>query len=407
MQQRLQKIIAQAGLASRRSAEELIAAGRVRVNGQVVTELGAKADAGKDKVEVDGKRLVRDDYVYVAYHKPRNVVSTMSDPEGRPTVAEHLAPLKVRAFPVGRLDFATSGLLLVTNDGEFSNALLHPKRAVPKTYIVKVKGKMERADLDRWRKGVMLEDGMTLPAEVKLDRYEDDKTWFEITITEGRNQQIRRMGEATRFFVMRLSRLSFAGISSEGLRPGELRTLTREELRVIKEKFGVPKRLSAGGVDPLAPTKRGRPIRTTEELPRVTRGRDRRTDVRDSHDRGAHGKYDEGGRGSGRHGARPQRDHAERGQQSDRRENARERTPARSTDARRSERPRTERPQTERTRTERPQTERPRTERPQTERTRTERPRTERPRIEKPQTDRGDARSARSDRFGKKPRGAG
>lgn len=241
--ERLQKILAHGGIASRRAAEALITSGRVRVNGRVVTELGAKADPRKDRVEVDGKRVVAEQPVYVAVHKPRGVVSTMSDPEGRPTVRDLLAEVGGRVYPVGRLDFATSGILLCTNDGELADGLLHPKRAVPKTYVVKVKGAMEPKDLDRWRKGVKLEDGMTLPAQAKLLRREGDKTWFELTIKEGRNQQIRRMGEATRFPVMRLSRVAFAGITLEGLAPGKWRYLTREELLALKKEYGVPKKI--------------------------------------------------------------------------------------------------------------------------------------------------------------------
>jgi 23S rRNA pseudouridine2605 synthase len=239
--ERLQKILAHGGIASRRAAEALITEGRVRVNGRIVTELGAKADPRKDRVEVDGKRVVAEQLVYVAVHKPRGVVSTMSDPEGRPTVRELLKDLPGRVYPIGRLDFATSGILLATNDGDLADGLLHPKRDVPKTYVVKVNGAMEVADLDRWRKGVQLEDGMTRPAEAKLLRREGNKTWFELTIKEGRNQQIRRMGEATRFPVMRLSRVAFGGITLEGLPPGRWRYLTREELVALKKEFGVPR----------------------------------------------------------------------------------------------------------------------------------------------------------------------
>jgi len=227
---RLQKILARGGIASRRAAEELIVSGRVRVNGRVITELGAKADARKDRIEVDGQRVVSEAPVYVVLHKPRGVVSTMSDPEGRPTVKELLAAIPGRVYPVGRLDFATSGVLLATNDGDFAEALLHPKKAVPKTYVVKTQGEMQASDLDRWREGVDLEDGKTHRAEVRFLRHEDGKTWFELTIHEGRNQMIRRMGEATGFPVMRLSRLVFAGVTGEGLRPGAVRALTRDEL---------------------------------------------------------------------------------------------------------------------------------------------------------------------------------
>jgi 23S rRNA pseudouridine2605 synthase len=250
MQERLQKIISRAGVASRRAGEDLILAGRVRVNGRVVTELGEKADPRADTIEVDGRRLSAPTPVYVVLHKPRNVVSTLSDPEGRPTVADYLRGAGTRLYPVGRLDFATSGVLLATNDGDFAQALLHPRGGVPKTYVIKLSGRMEQADRDRWRNGVQLDDGPTLPADVRLLRHEDDKTWIEVTIREGRNQQIRRMGEATGFPVMRLARLSFAGVTNEGLRPGEWRPLSSDELLAIRKQFGVPRRIRGAKANP-------------------------------------------------------------------------------------------------------------------------------------------------------------
>ena len=243
------RILAHAGVASRRAAEAIIKAGRVRVNGRVVSELGAKADTRKDKVELDGTRLVAETPVYLVLHKPRGVVATMSDPEGRLTVKDFLKGVTSRVYPVGRLDYATSGVLLVTNDGDFSDGLLHPKREVPKSYIVKVAGTMGIDDFLLWSKGVELEDGITKPAKVTLLRFEGDKTWMELTIKEGRNQQVRRMGEATGFPVMRLVRASFAGVTSDGLKPGAWRPLTREELHNLKQTYGVPKSLPA----PLAP----------------------------------------------------------------------------------------------------------------------------------------------------------
>jgi 23S rRNA pseudouridine2605 synthase len=269
--ERLQKILAHGGIASRRAAEALITSGRVRVNGRVVTELGAKADPRKDRVEVDGKRVVAEQLVYIALHKPRGVVSTMHDPEGRPTVRELLTGLEGRIYPVGRLDFATSGILLATNDGEFADGLLHPRRAVPKTYVVKVKGAMEAEDLDRWRQGLRLEDGVTLPAEAKMIRREGDKTWFELTIKEGRNQQIRRMGEASRFPVMRLSRVAFADITLEGLPPGRWRYLTRDELNDLKKEYGVPRTIVSPPEAEAAP-KRQRPVAV-----RGSKGREQRS----------------------------------------------------------------------------------------------------------------------------------
>jgi 23S rRNA pseudouridine2605 synthase len=253
--ERIQKILAHGGIASRRAAEQLIKDGRVRVNGRVITELGAKADPRRDRVEVDGKRVVAEAPVYVVLHKPRGFVSTMSDPEGRPTVKELLASLGARVYPVGRLDFATSGVLLATNDGELADGLLHPRKTVPKTYVLKVKGVMSPDDLDVWRKGVRLEDGMTLPADAKLLRHEGDKTWIELTIREGRNQQIRRMGEATGFPVMRLARMAFAEISAEGLAPGRYRHLTRDELIALKKTYGVPRSIPSAASIPQTPAK--------------------------------------------------------------------------------------------------------------------------------------------------------
>jgi 23S rRNA pseudouridine2605 synthase len=254
--ERLQKILAHGGVSSRRAAEELIRSGRVRVNGHVVTELGTKADPRRDRIEVDGKRVVAEDPVYVVLHKPRGVVATMSDPEGRPTVKELLGAIASRVYPVGRLDFATSGVLLATNDGELADGLLHPKKTVPKTYVLKVKGVMKPEDIEVWRKGVRLEDGKTLPADAKLLRHEGDKTWLELTIREGRNQQIRRMGEATGFPVMRLARVAFADISAEGLAPGRWRYLTRDELVSLKKTYGVPRSIPASAPRVLAEAKK-------------------------------------------------------------------------------------------------------------------------------------------------------
>jgi 23S rRNA pseudouridine2605 synthase len=253
---RLQKVLARAGVASRRGAEELIAAGRVRVDGRLITELGTKVDPRACRVEVDGQRVVREASVYVILHKPRGVVSTMSDPQGRPSVRELLAAVPGRVYPVGRLDFATSGVLLATNDGDFAEAMLHPRRAVPKTYVVKVHGVMKPEDVDRWRRGIDIgEGGKTLPAKVKLLRNEGDKTWLSLTIREGRNQQIRRMGEATGFRVMRLARTEFAGISSEHLAPGQWRYLTADEQAFLKAEHGVPRRIVSppGGASLVAP----------------------------------------------------------------------------------------------------------------------------------------------------------
>jgi len=243
MLERLQKVIARAGLASRRAAEQLIVGGRVRVNGRVITQLGARVDPVSDRVEVDGRRVVAEAPVYLILHKPRGAVSTLSDPQGRKTVGDLVRGAGARVFPVGRLDYHTSGVLLLTNDGEFCDGLLHPRRDVPKTYVVKLAGEMSERDRKRWEEGVVLEDGKTRPAGVRILRYEQGKTWLEVTLLEGRNNQIRRMAEATGVKVMRLARLAFAGITSEGLRPGAWRELSSDEIVGLRRDFGVPLRL--------------------------------------------------------------------------------------------------------------------------------------------------------------------
>jgi len=244
--QRLQKVLAQAGVASRRAAEKLIEEGRVRVNGRIVRELGARA-APRDRVEVDGKRLIAEHPVYYLMHKPRGVVTTLSDPEGRRTVKDLLRQVEQRVFPVGRLDFQTSGALLLTNDGGLAQALLHPRRAVPKTYSAKLEGTLDGPRLEALRTGVVLDDGdKTRPADVKVLRAEGKYTSIEITISEGKNRQIHRMAEAIGRSVSRLTRISFAGLTLEGLRPGQLRPLSALELADLKQKYLSTKRRKFG-----------------------------------------------------------------------------------------------------------------------------------------------------------------
>jgi 23S rRNA pseudouridine2605 synthase len=215
----------------------------------------------------------------------------MSDPEGRLTVRDLLKEAPGRVYPIGRLDYATSGVLLATNDGEFAEALMHPRKEVPKTYVVKVAGAMNEKDVDAWRTGVTLEDGKTLPAKVKLLRHEGDKTWIELTIREGRNQQIRRMGDATGFPVMRLARTSFAGVTSDDLRPGMWRSLTRDEMTMLKKDYGVPKRMphaSEEGGTLIASTRRvrGRAADNNKD----THGRATRADAGPRYGGGAPGR---------------------------------------------------------------------------------------------------------------------
>lgn len=240
-------MLARAGVASRRASEELIKAGRVRVNGRVVTELGTKVDPHRDRVEVDGKRLVAEKPVYYVVHKPREMVTTLDDPEGRATLADLLRQIPERVVPVGRLDYHTSGALLVTNDGDMVDALLRPKSGVPKVYAVKFQGHLDVDELDALRNGVVLDDGYrTRKAEAFVLREERNHTWVQITLVEGKNRQIHRMGDAIGHRVMRLARQSFAGISIEGLRPGDYRELKREELQQLKKNYLNPYRRARG-----------------------------------------------------------------------------------------------------------------------------------------------------------------
>lgn len=234
MQQRLQKIIAAAGHCSRRRAEELIAAGRVRVDGQVA-KLGDKANADSSLLLIDDKPLnTAENLVYVLINKPLGTVTTLNDPEGRPVVTDLVHDLSVRLFPVGRLDINTSGLLLMTNDGALANRLAHPSHQVDKIYLVKVRGHISAESKKMLEEGVSLEEGLTSPAKVTNLRIRGSHTWFELTIHEGRNRQVRRMCEALGHQVSRLVRVGYAFLNLDGLAPGQKRLLTDREVARLK-----------------------------------------------------------------------------------------------------------------------------------------------------------------------------
>jgi pseudouridine synthase len=239
---RLQRFLAQAGVASRRKAEELITAGRVKVNGRVVSELGSKVDPVRDEVTVGGRKLVKQQPVYLVLNKPKGYVTTLSDPEGRPTVMELVGKVEERVYPVGRLDFNTEGVLLLTNDGDLAHALMHPAREVKKTYQVKLRGEAGAEMIDQLRRGVTLDDGTrTAPAEVVLLGPSEGgrNTWLEITIHEGKNRQIHRMAEALGLQVAKLQRVRYAGLDAEGLRTGRWRSLRRDEVDHLRRVAGM------------------------------------------------------------------------------------------------------------------------------------------------------------------------
>jgi 23S rRNA pseudouridine2605 synthase len=235
---RLQKIIAAAGVASRRKAEELISSGRVQVNGQVITELGTKADPEHDHIRVNGKLLHgAERYTYIVLNKPRGYVTTVSDPEKRPTVMDLVRGVRGRLYPVGRLDWASEGLVLMTNDGDLANGLMKAGSNVAKTYVVKVAGQLEEEKLEKLRRGVSIAEKngkrvRTAPARVRVLR-EADNPWLEVVLTEGRNRQIRKMFEEVGHHVEKIRRVSYGPLSLD-VPPGKFRNLTLEEVTRLK-----------------------------------------------------------------------------------------------------------------------------------------------------------------------------
>jgi 23S rRNA pseudouridine2605 synthase len=277
-EQRLQKIVAAAGIASRRKAEELITSGRVQVNGQKVTELGSKADPERDHIRVDGKLLKKpQQFRYFMLNKPKGVVTTVSDPEGRPTVMKFFSRAGARVFPVGRLDYQSEGLLLMTNDGELANVLTSAASKVEKTYLVKVSGKPTEAELEQLRRGVMIERGrrgeregrvMTQPASISLVR-DTDNPWYEVTLTEGKNREIRKMFEEVGHFVEKVRRVGFGPLILD-VKPGEMRELDEAEVTQLRR---AARKQSISSERPQKPQRR--PRSGPAALPRPARKRAR------------------------------------------------------------------------------------------------------------------------------------
>jgi 23S rRNA pseudouridine2605 synthase len=239
-QERLQKIIAHAGVASRREAEAMIREGRVTLNGRVVTELGTRADADRDHIKVDGKLITAaEPHRYILLYKPREVMTTVEDPQGRRTVIDLIRGVRERIYPVGRLDFHSEGLVLLTNDGELAFKVSHPTHGSVKTYSVKVRGVPEERMVDKLRRGITIEGKRTLPCDIermKTTGRNDDEgnSWFEVKLREGRTQQIRRMFQAIGHPVSKLRRVAIGPISDPKLTPGVWRELTKHEVRMLE-----------------------------------------------------------------------------------------------------------------------------------------------------------------------------
>lgn len=252
MQERLQKIIAHAGVASRREAESMIREGRVTVNGRVVTELGSKAEAEKDHVKVDGKLIThKEDHRYIIIYKPKEVMTTVEDPQGRRTVIDLVRGIRERIYPVGRLDYHSEGLVLLTNDGDLAFKVSHPTHGSIKTYHVKVRGVPEERLVDKLRRGITLEGKRTLPCDIERLKTtgkttDEGNSWFEVKLREGRTQQIRKMFQAVGHPVSKLRRVAIGPISDPKLTPGVWRELTRQEVKMLATlKEAKPRRVAA------------------------------------------------------------------------------------------------------------------------------------------------------------------
>ncbi|UCD71299.1 MAG: rRNA pseudouridine synthase [Syntrophobacterales bacterium] len=238
MKERLQKILSKSGFTSRRHAERLIVDGRIKVNGVVVTSLGFKADPHRDHIRVDGKPIGKfEPKGCLLLNKPRGCVTTLDDPLGRPTIRDFLHGEKRRVYPVGRLDFDSEGLLILTNDGELHQRLTHPKYGVPRTYLVKTKGIPDPEAMRRIRNGLTLEDGVTLPARVRLVKRLKRNSWMRLTVYEGRNKLIKRMCAAISHPVIRLKRIRYGSLTLGDLKPGKYRYLTSREIEELKSDW--------------------------------------------------------------------------------------------------------------------------------------------------------------------------
>ena len=231
MEERLQKILSRAGVSSRRAAEKMIAEGRISVNGNVIIEPGTKADPGKDEIRLDGRLIsLETERIYLMLHKPKGYVTTLSDPQGRSIVTDLLNGVAARVYPVGRLDYDSEGLLILSNDGEFAQRLQHPRYGIPKTYRVKVEGHLLKGELKALENGIDLPDGKFAPAEIQIEKTNPRSTWINLTLTDGRNRVIRRAFDSLGHPVARLVRVAVADITLASLPEGAWRLLTSREV---------------------------------------------------------------------------------------------------------------------------------------------------------------------------------
>jgi 23S rRNA pseudouridine2605 synthase len=295
MQERLQKIIAHAGVSSRREAEAMIREGRVTLNGRVVSELGTRADPARDHIKVDGKLITHaEPHRYILIYKPKEVMTTVEDPQGRRTVIDLVRGVRERIYPVGRLDFHSEGLVLLTNDGELAFKVSHPTHGSVKTYSVKVRGVPEERLVEKLRRGITIDGKRTLPCDIERmhttgKRDDEGNSWFEVKLREGRTQQIRKMFQAIGHPVSKLRRVAIGPISDPKLTPGVWRELTKQEVKMLEtmkepKKTAKPRRTTARPVSrkkPVTAAKRA-PAARAKSRPAAARSASSRTETRSS-----------------------------------------------------------------------------------------------------------------------------
>jgi len=278
MQERLQKIIAHAGVSSRREAEAMIREGRVTLNGRVVSELGTRADPDRDHIKVDGKLITKaEPHRYILLYKPKEVMTTVEDPQGRRTVIDLVRGIRERIYPVGRLDFHSEGLVLLTNDGELAFKVSHPTHGSVKTYSVKVRGVPEERLVDKLRRGITIDGKRTLPCDIERmhttgKRDDEGNSWFEVKLREGRTQQIRKMFQAVGHPVSKLRRVAIGPISDPKLTPGVWRELTKQEVKML-ETMKEPKKLAKPRRTSARPASRKKPAAAASRKPAASRAK--------------------------------------------------------------------------------------------------------------------------------------